>query len=85
MLNENNETDMGGAVKVRSNGLLIGGIVGALLGLLVAWILLDEESDGAEVGPGGSAPRPTIRPGDAINLTVGAIGVVRQIAALRQR
>ena len=78
--------DMGGAVKSRSSGLLIGGIVGALLGLTVAWILLDDEGDGEEVGPGGGAPRSKkLRPGDAINLTVGAIGVVRQIAALRQQ
>jgi hypothetical protein len=81
----NIEMDMGGAVKSRSSGLLIGGIVGALLGLTVAWILLDDEGDGEEVGPGGGAPRARLRPGDAINLTVGAIGVIRQIAALRQR
>lgn len=74
----------GGTVKSRTTGILIGGIVGALLGLMVAWILLDDEGEGTEVGPGG-AERRGLKPTDAINLTVGTIGVIRQIAALRQR
>ena len=72
-------------MKPRSSALLIGGIVGALLGLAIAWILLGDADEGAEAGPGGRAPRQKLRPSDAINLTIGAIGVVRQIAALRQR
>ena len=71
-------------MKSQSSGLLIGGIVGALLGLLIAWIILDDQDEGTEIGPGG-ASRRQINPTDAINLTVGAVGVARQIAALRQR
>lgn len=57
--------------------------MGALLGLLVAWIIL-EDQEGTEVGPGG-AKRWKIGPVDAINLTVGTIAVIRQIAVMRQR
>ena len=68
----------------RSTGLLIGSVVGTLLGLLVAWIILEDEIEGTEVGPGGAA-RWKVGPSEAINLTVGTIAVVRQIAAMRQR
>ena len=71
-------------MKSRSITLLIGGMVGALIGLLVAWIIFEDESEGTEVGPGG-ASRVKVRPNDAINLVMGAIALVRQIAALRQR
>jgi len=70
-------------VNSRSTGLLIGSVVGALLGLLVAWIIF-EDDEGTEVGPGGAA-RWKVGPSEAINLTVGTIAVVRQIAAMRRR
>lgn len=70
-------------MKTRSTALLIGGIVGALLGMLVAWILIEEE-EGTDIGPGGAARRK-LAPKDAINLALGTISVVRQIAALRHR
>ena len=71
-------------MKPRATGMLIGGIVGALLGLLVAWILLDNEGMRTEVGP-GKAPARKIRPGDTVSLLMAAAGVVRQIASMRQR
>lgn len=70
-------------MKPRTISLLIGGIAGALLGMLVAWILSDTER-GAEIGPGG-ARRKKIQPADVVNLSVAAIGIIRQIANLRQR
>ena len=70
-------------MKPRTISLFIGGIAGALLGMLVAWILSDTER-GTEVGPSG-ASRKKIRPADVVNLGVAMIGVIRQIANLRQQ
>jgi hypothetical protein len=63
-------------VKNRTIGLAAGALAGALLGLLIAWIITE---------PGDSAERRAIRPGDAVNLALASVGLVRQIASLRQR
>ncbi len=62
----------------RTTGLIVGGITGALLGMLVAWIILDNGAGGTEVGPGGQV-RSRVQPRDAIGLAISAIGMVRQI------
>lgn len=68
-------------MKTRTTGIIIGAVAGALLGLLVAWILLEKEGPSAEVG----AQRRPMRPNDVIALILSAVGLVRQVAVLRQR
>ena len=68
-------------MKTRTTGIIIGAVAGALLGLLVAWILLEREGQPAEAG----LQRRPMRPNDVIALVLSAIGLVRQVAVLRQR
>lgn len=63
---------------------MIGAIAGALLGLLVAWIVLDKEEEAAEAGSTAVARRP-IKPNEVIALVLASVGVARQVATLRQR
>lgn len=67
-------------MNVRTKTLLVGGVIGALLGLLAAWIYvrdLPEEKGREPVLPG-------IAPGDTLKLGLGVLGLLRQIAGLRE-
>ena len=70
----------------RGRGLLIGGLVGALLGGLVAWIILEGTTESGE-SPAGevSGSSLSVRPGDAVKLLSSAAVLVRQIADIRER
>jgi hypothetical protein len=72
-------------VKNRTLGIILGAVAGSLLGLLVAWIILDKDNTaGSEAGTSVAVRRP-IKPGDVVALTMAAVGLVRQVATLRQR
>lgn len=62
----------------RTKTLIIGGVIGALIGISTAYLLARtaEESGG---GP------PKISTGDAIKSAIGVVGLVRGIAALGDR
>ncbi len=70
-------------MKTRTVGILLGALAGSLLGLLVAWIILDRDSEDAS--DSAIVPRRPIKPGDVVALTLAAVGLVRQVATLRQR
>ncbi|MGQ9517669.1 MAG: hypothetical protein ACUVWB_05295 [Anaerolineae bacterium] len=72
-------------MRTRTSGLLIGGLVGALLGALAAWIIL-EEKEGTETGPAGKGHgRRSLGASDALKVLMSAVALVQQIAKLRQR
>lgn len=58
--------------------LAVGGILGAVVGLLTSWLLIRTSRE-ARSGP------PAITTGDAIKVGITAIGLVRSIAALGDR
>ncbi|MFW6068338.1 MAG: hypothetical protein ACOC9E_02015 [Chloroflexota bacterium] len=62
----------------RTKTLIIGGVIGALIGISTAYLLARtaEESGG---GP------PQITTGDAIKSAIGVVGLVRGIASLGDR
>jgi len=68
-------------MNVRSKALIAGGAIGALVGLLAAWIyvrdLADEGGQEAQQSPG-------VAPGDALKLGLTVLGLLRQIAGLRE-
>lgn len=66
-------------MNARSKALIIGGAIGALVGLLAAWIYVRDvgEEEGASESPG-------LAPGDALRLGLTTLGLLRQIAGLRE-
>ena len=72
-------------VNWRAKGLLIGGVTGALLGMLVGWIVLEDSSRGGEAPTGRGEGRGKLRPADAAKLLTVAVTLVRQIADIRNR
>lgn len=69
----------------RSKGLILGAVVGALAGLLVAWVILEDSPSEGE-SPAGALPgRRKIRSRDVVKLAMSAATLIRQIADLRAR
>ena len=60
--------------------MLLGGILGALLGVGAAYLYL--QSTPLEVDEEGNERLPKIQPGDALKAGLGAVTVVRQVAGL---
>jgi hypothetical protein len=60
--------------------MVIGGVIGALVGVLAAHLYLRSAS--VEPGEETEAELPGVRPGDAIKLSLGILGVLRQIAGI---
>jgi hypothetical protein len=67
-------------MNARSKALIAGGAIGALVGLLAAWIYV---RDLAEEGEQESQV-PGIAPGEALKLGLTTLGLLRQIAGLRE-
>lgn len=70
-------------MKLRTRVMIIGGFVGALLGVGAAYLYLRSAS--VEVSEEGEEELPAVDPGDAIRLSLGVLRVLRQIAGLGQR
>jgi hypothetical protein len=60
--------------------MIIGGVSGALIGVLAAHLYL--RSTPVEPGEEGEAELPAVQPGDAIKLSLGILGVLRLITGL---
>ncbi len=58
----------------RSRAMLAGGAVGALLGVLAAYLYVNSVDQNDEV--------PDLRPAEAVAIGLAVLGVLRQIAAL---
>jgi hypothetical protein len=69
-------------MKAQTRVMVIGGILGALVGVGAAYLYL--RSDPVEVDEEGEEKLPSVEPGDAIKLSLGVLGVLRQIAGLGQ-
>ncbi|MGD2143175.1 MAG: hypothetical protein PVF54_01715 [Anaerolineae bacterium] len=67
-------------MKPRIRVMIIGGIAGALLGIAAAQLYWRSAS--AEVDEEGEEKLPAVEPGDAIKLSLGVLGVLRQIAGM---
>lgn len=65
-------------MNARNKALVVGGIIGALFGLLAAWIYVRDLSDEE-----GQESMPELAPGDALKLGLGVLTLLRQVAGLR--
>jgi hypothetical protein len=67
-------------MKAHNKALIVGGAIGALVGLLAAWIyvrdLMEEE--------GQESAAPEVTPGDALKVGLSVLGLLRLIAGLRE-
>jgi hypothetical protein len=70
----------------RTKGLIIGGVIGAILGVASAWILLNRPSGDDAEGPGEKVPATAdIRWRDLLKVSLSGLTLVRQIAELGRR
>jgi len=67
-------------MSARSKALIVGGAIGALLGLLAAWIYVRD----LPAEEGQEPQLPAVVPGDALKLGLTVLGLLRQIAGLRE-
>lgn len=67
-------------MNARNKALIVGGAIGALLGLLAAWIYVRDLSE----GEGQEPALDGLTPGDALRLGFGVLSLLRQIAGLRE-
>jgi hypothetical protein len=67
-------------MNARNKALIVGGAIGALLGLLAAWIYVREQPE----EEGQETPLPEVAPGDALKIGLTVLGLLRQVAALRE-
>jgi len=67
-------------VNLRTRVLLFGGIIGALLGVSVAYLYL--RSAPIEVDESGQERLPAISPGDAVKVGLSILTAIRQILGL---
>ncbi len=67
-------------MNLRTRVLLFGGIIGALLGVSVAYLYL--RSAPIEVDESGQERLPAISPGDAVKVGLSILTAIRQILGL---
>ena len=67
-------------MKAYNKALIVGGAIGALVGLLAAWIYVRDltEEEGQE------SAVPEVAPGDALKVSLSVLGLLRLIAGLRE-
>ncbi len=65
-------------MNARNKALVVGGIIGALFGLMAAWIYVRDLP-----GEEGQESMPALPPGDALKLGLGVLTLLRQVAGLR--
>ena len=68
-------------MNARNKALIVGGVIGTLLGLLAAWIYVRALPEEEEQEPA----LPRLTPGDALKLGLGVLGLLRQVAGLREQ
>jgi hypothetical protein len=67
-------------MKLRARVILMGGILGAILGLGAAYLYL--QSTAIEVNEDGEERLPPIQPGKAITAGLGVLTAIKQITGL---
>jgi hypothetical protein len=66
-------------MNLRMRVMIIGGVVGALLGVGAAYLYLQS---GVEVDEEGNERLPTVQPAKALTLGLGVMTLLRQIAGM---
>jgi hypothetical protein len=69
-------------MNLRTRVMIVGGIVGALLGVSAAYLYM--RSVPIKVDEEGRERLPAVQPGRALAVSVGVLTVLRQIAGLAQ-
>jgi hypothetical protein len=69
-------------MNLRTRVMIIGGVVGALLGVSAAYLYL--RSVPVEVDEGGQERLPSIQPGKALTVGLGVLTVLKHITGLGQ-
>ena len=69
-------------MNLRTRVMIIGGVLGALLGVGAAYLYL--RSVPVAVDDEGQEQLPAIEPGKALAVSVGLLGVLRQITSMSQ-
>ncbi len=69
-------------MNLRTRVMIIGGVVGALLGVSAAYLYL--RSVPADVDEEGRERLPSIQPGKALAVSLGVLTVLKQITGLGQ-
>jgi hypothetical protein len=67
-------------MKLRTQVMIFGGVLGALLGVGAAYLYL--RSTPVEVDEEGKERLPAVQPGDAIKVSLGVLAVLKQITGL---
>ena len=67
-------------MNLRTRVLIVGGILGALVGVGAAYLYL--QSTPVEVDQDGSEKLPAVQPGKAITATLGVLTAIKQITGL---
>jgi len=70
-------------MNLRTRIMIIGGVVGALLGVSAAHLYLRSAS--VEVNEKGQERLPAVQPGRALTVGLGVLTVLKQITGLGQR
>lgn len=67
-------------MNLKTRVMIIGGVVGALLGVGAAYLYL--QSSGVQVDDEGNERLPAVQPAKALTLGLGVMTLLRQIAGL---